>query len=116
MKSFDARVWLVWLMAMAVLIMTLRNPLYSILLLLVAKLIHAGYGNSERGMQLSLWRFSITILTFSILFNAFSVHIGHTVLFWLPSNWWLIGGTITLEAAIFGAQNGFLLLTLLTLS
>lgn len=109
----DARAWLVWLTAVVVIIMTTRNPLYLILLLVVTQAVSTNF--PPPAFQLPLGRFALVILSFSAIFNALSIHVGQTVLFRLPVNWPLIGGNVTLEAAVFGLINGLLLLTLLAL-
>lgn len=109
--GLDTRAWMIWVTAAAVVTMAGRNPLYTLALLMVALVV---WQNHRAGMQLPLLRLGVIILLFSTLFNLFWVHLGTTVLFRLPSGWPLIGGIITLEAAVYGLSNGLLLLTLLT--
>ena len=111
--SFDVRAWLVWVLAAAIMAMTLHNPLYSILLIAIFRLVQQACALPDNGFTVPFWRLTAVILLFSTLFNLFSVHIGTTVLFTLPAGWPLIGGDITLEAAAFGFSNGLLLLALL---
>jgi energy-coupling factor transport system permease protein len=110
---FDARGWLVWLLAAAVLTMSTRNPFYLLVLLLAARLVDIVCGRSETGFNLPLARIGLILLLFATVFNALIVHIGETVLFRLPGNWPWLGGPVTLEAAVYGAGNGLMLLTLL---
>jgi energy-coupling factor transport system permease protein len=109
----DARAWVVWTLITAVLATTTRNPFYILILLLAARLVSLNWGGKAGPFQLPLLRLLIIILTFSTLFNLFFVHLGQTVLFTLPADWPLVGGPITLEAAVYGAINGFMLFTLL---
>ena len=114
MVTLDVRAWLVWLLAVAVLTMTVRNPLYTLLLLLVTRLVAQVCARPGQGMQLSLWRLGLVILTFSALFNMLFAHTGQTVLFTLPAGWPLVGGPITAEALLYGLISGLALLTLLS--
>ncbi|MEM7118820.1 MAG: energy-coupling factor transporter transmembrane component T [Chloroflexota bacterium] len=108
----DPRAWLIWLTAIAAIVLTTRNPLYLTVLLAVVLAIRANFPPGP--FQLPLGRFALVIFPFSMIFNALSIHVGETVLFRLPPSP-LIGGIITLEAAVFGLINGLLLLTLLAL-
>ncbi len=112
-SPFDVRAWLVWVLAAAIVTMTLRNPLYSVLLIAIFRLVGQACALPDTAFKLPFGRITAVVLTFSTLFNMFSVHIGQTVLFTLPSAWPLIGGDMTLEAAGFGFSNGLLLLALL---
>lgn len=111
----DSRAWLAWTLAAAAAAMLARNPLYSLIILLAARLTTAAHGLPGQGMRLSLWRLGGFILLFSALFNALFLHLGQTALLRLPASWPLIGGAITLEAAVAGASNGLVLLTLLSI-
>ena len=111
--SGDSRAWLVWVGAAAAAAMLARNPLYSVIILLAARLATVVHGVPGQGLRLPWWRLGGLILTFSALFNALFVHAGQTVLLRLPLTWPLIGGAITLEAVVAGASNGLVLLTLL---
>jgi energy-coupling factor transport system permease protein len=89
-----------------------RNPLYLGLILgwigLVAyrrpRLIDAP------PLPISPWKFGLVVMATSALFNGLTAHFGSTVLFQLPRSWPLIGGSITLEAVIFGLLNGVTLM------
>jgi energy-coupling factor transport system permease protein len=93
--------------------MLIRNPLYLIILLLAVQVVAALCGGRGTGMRFSLWRLGLAILLFSTLFNFLFVHVGATVLWRWPLSWPYIGGAMTVEAAVFGAINGLVLLTLL---
>ena len=111
---YDVRGWVVWLVVTAVLIMVARNPLYTILLLLAVQLVkERHYQPENQAFQLSLWRFGLLVITLSALFNLLMVPFGQTILFTLPTSWPLIGGAKTMEAALYGASNGLVLVTLL---
>lgn len=113
--AFDVRAWAVWLLAAAALTMLTRNPFYLVILLLVAVAVETTCRLPGSGLRLSLWRLGLVIIAFSTLINALTIHVGATVLFSLPAGWPLIGGPITLEAAVYGALNGLMLVTLLAL-
>lgn len=115
LRRLDGRAWLIWLLVAAGLAMVIRNPLYSIILVLVSQAVLAVWGRPDAPLRLPIWRLGLFMVGFSTLFNALSVHLGNTVLFRLPAGWPLVGGAITLEAVLYGAANGLLLLALLGL-
>jgi len=87
-----------------------RNPLYVVLLLLVAAVVGAACAPARgRRVPLSPLRFAAVAIPLASLFNGLTAHLGDTVLFYLP-NWLpLLGGPVTLEALAFGATNGLTL-------
>jgi energy-coupling factor transport system permease protein len=113
----DARAWLVWLVAVLAVASTTRNPLYlaqvALSLAVVWTVAIPTARADRRGLAVSPWRLALVLLPLGVVFNALTVHVGQTVLFRLPAGWPLIGGAITLEAAVFGALNGAALLLLL---
>lgn len=115
MITFDARAWLIWLAAGGLLAILSGNPLYLVLLLLISRIVALACAPMEtKGWQLPFWRISLMILLFSTLFNLLMAHVGQTVLFSLPAGWPLIGGPLTLEAAVYGFLNGLRLVVLLS--
>jgi energy-coupling factor transport system permease protein len=106
---FNARAWLIWLAAALAMAMLATNPLYLVIVLLCTALVRATFGT---GSELPVWRFGLTVVVFSTVYNALLTHFGDTVLFLLPRALPLIGGPITLEAAAFGASRGLALWTL----
>jgi energy-coupling factor transport system permease protein len=56
-----------------------------------------------------VWRFGVTVVAFSTVYNALLTHFGDTVLVTLPRALPLVGGPVTLEAAAFGATRGLAL-------
>jgi energy-coupling factor transport system permease protein len=83
----DARAWLLWALTVLVTASSTRNPLYVVLLLLIAAVA----------------------VPMAALFNGLTAHLGDTVLFRLPDGLPLLGGPVTLEALVFGAMNGLTL-------
>lgn len=110
----DARVWLLWVLTTLVAASSARNPLYSVLLALVTTVVGTVCAPTDEeaggpGAILSPLRFATIAIPLSALFNALTVHTGETVLFRLPGWLPLLGGPVTLEAIVFGAQNGLVL-------
>lgn len=115
MITFDARAWLVWLAAGSLMAILTANPFYLLLLLAISRIVESACMPLEaRGWRLPFWRISLMILTFSTLFNMLMAHIGETILFILPASWPLIGGPLTMEAAVYGFISGFRLVTMLS--
>ena len=106
--------WLMWLAACAVVLWTTRNPLYLVLVLLcivwvrTALTHHAGPA-VVASAPISLVRLVVFMVPLSAVLNAVWTHAGDTVLFRLPGWLPLIGGTVTLEALVYGTLNGFVL-------
>ncbi|MGD2205409.1 MAG: energy-coupling factor transporter transmembrane component T [Anaerolineae bacterium] len=107
--------WVAWLFAAAVPAFTLRNPLYSVLILGAVWIVYMTVGRSSPIS--STWggfvKIGLFLLILTIPFNALALHAGRLVLFRLPESWPIVGGAITLEAIITGAANGLALLTIL---
>ena len=112
---FDARGWMTWLLAAVIMTMITRNPFYTLVVLLAVRVVDRVCALPDTGLNLPLVRIGLIWLTFATVFNTLFVHVGDTVLFRLPGNWPYIGGPLTLEAAVFGAGNGLMLLTLLVI-
>ena len=110
-----SQAWIVWLLAASILTLITRNPLYLLIILLAARLVDLVCGSRSQVVRLSFWRLALVILAFSTLFNVLLVHIGETVLLTLPPTIPLVGGPLTLEAALFGAFNALILITLLAI-
>ena len=114
-RTFAAQAWVIWLLAMATITLITRNPLYILILLLIARIVQAACATAENRVKLRFWRLAVIILAFSMLFNILLVHIGDTVLMTLPEKWWVIGGVVTVEAAVYGFISGLTLVTLLAI-
>jgi energy-coupling factor transport system permease protein len=111
-QPVDARAWLLWVAAAAVLVMVARNPLYTILIMAAVQLVRTSRAPGA-GLPLPIWRLGLFLIVISAVLNAFSVHVGEMILFRLPASWPLVGGAITLEGFVYGAVNGLVLLGLL---
>lgn len=101
--------WVMWLAACVSVALSTRNPLYLVLLLLIAAAVFAKEWNPRR-----IPGFAPLILI-AAAFNALSVHFGETIVFSLPQKWPLVGGIITLEGAAYGALSGLVLACVITL-
>ena len=110
---FNARAWLVWLAAALLVAMAATNPLYLVIVLLCVALVRASHGT---GNSLPAWRFGLTVVVFSTVYNTLLTHFGDTVLVTLPRTIPLVGGPLTLEAAAFGASRGLALWAILAVS
>ncbi len=112
---FHTGSWLIWLIAAAVPAFALHNPLYLALVLGSAWIVFTALGRrTPMGSSWgSLMKLGFFLLALAIPFNALSMHAGRIVLFRLPESWPIVGGPITLEAAIVGAVNGLALFTIL---
>lgn len=106
----DARIWLLWALTTLVAASSTRSPLYVLILLLTTLVVGETCAPEDgRRAPLSSLRFAALAVPLSALFNALTVHLGDTALFRLPAWLPLVGGTITLEALVFGALNGLAL-------
>jgi energy-coupling factor transport system permease protein len=110
----DARAWFVWVLTTLIAVSSVRNPLYVVLLALVTSVIGlvcrpADEQVDGRWMILSPLRFATIALPLSALFNGLTIHVGDTPLLRLPDWLPLLGGPVTLEALVFGVQNGLAL-------
>lgn len=114
-RSFAAQAWLFWLVSITSITLVTRNPFYILIILLVARIVNSACSLAESRVRIHFWRLAFVIVSLSILFNLLMVRVGQTVLFSLPPNWWLIGGTKTLEAAVYGAISGLTLVSLLAI-
>jgi len=112
---FHTLTWVIWLVAAAVPAFTLRNPLYLILVVGASWIVYLGLGRtSPVGRSWGTFaRIGVLFVAVAVAFNALSSHFGALVLFRLPETWPIVGGPITLEAAIAGSVNGLGLLTIL---
>jgi energy-coupling factor transport system permease protein len=104
--------WFLWSFGLMAIALSTRNPLYLVLLLLVACIVREAVRTpSQRGI--SILRFALIAIPLSAIFNAISVHFGDTVLFVVPGDLPVFSGPVTLEALAYGAINGLMLTTVL---
>jgi energy-coupling factor transport system permease protein len=111
----NALVWFAWAAGLMVITLTTRNPLYLLIALGVTRVMNAGLPRDLTRAQLPLWRMALFIVPLSALFNAVSVHVGDTVLFNIPGDIPVFSGAVTLEGLVYGAINGLMLVTILSI-
>jgi energy-coupling factor transport system permease protein len=111
--NLHPRTWMAWVAAAAVVAMIARNPIYSVIILVVSRMVILAQERQDERSPLLSWRVSLLVLLFSTAYSAFFVHGGRTVLVVLP-DWPLVGGPVTAEAAADGLRNGLVLLALLS--
>ncbi len=110
----DARVWLLWALTALVAASSTRNPFYVVILLLITSVVGvACAAGPGRRALLSPFRFALTVVPLSALFNGLTIHFGDTPLFHLPDWLPLLGGPVTLESLAFGTTNGLILTAIL---
>ncbi len=107
----NSKAWIIWLISSITILLTNRNPIYLIIILI--GLLILGNRLSTKEQQPS-WlqnniRFLGTMIFLSSLINALFTHRGSSVIFKLPESWLLIGGKITLESLVFGIINGLVI-------
>jgi len=106
-----SKAWGAWLIVTMAIILSTRNPVYLLVLLISLLTLGSFFKRKDRT---GLWllqnlRFSGTMILLSSLINAIFTHTGKHVIFTIPVNWPLIGGPITLESLIFGMVNGLII-------
>lgn len=104
----DARAWLIWALTTLLTASYNRNPLYSILLLLVTAWVYAicAVEREKRSASLAPLRFAPVTVSLAALFNVLASSAGATVLLYVPDWMPLVGSAVTLEALVFGVING----------
>ncbi len=100
--------WVCWLAAAAYLALVNQQPLQSVVLILAVATVfdltsrHNSQGQSWGAfLRLGLWVWLV-----ALAFNLLSVHAGNRVILTLPRSWPIIGGSITVEALLYGLANG----------
>jgi energy-coupling factor transport system permease protein len=108
--------WLLWIAGILAAALSTRNPLYLLVLLLLAQTVSGRFAQLRgRAAPVWLWRFSLFVIPVSAAFNALTVHIGDTVLFVIPGSIPLLSGPVTLEALAYGAINGLVVVTMISI-
>ncbi|OJX45875.1 MAG: hypothetical protein BGO78_11265 [Chloroflexi bacterium 44-23] len=107
--------WLAWLSAGLIVLLSTRNPFYLLLLATILIIFQSSLPEQGSLSSVSILRFAASIFVFSTIFNAIISRYGETTLMTIPGKIPLISGNITLEALIFGAINGLVLINMFTL-
>lgn len=101
----NAVAWLGWFVAVVILPLTSRNPVYLALLLLIVLMTFLTLPNTSG--RANPWRYFAYIgsgvALLSILFNVLTVHVGDRVFATLPEWLPIIGGNLTVNALVYGA-------------
>lgn len=110
-ENFHALAWLGWVAGTLIALSATRNPVYLGLILLCIGLVmrSARARAYAPPLPVSPVRFALVVITLSALFNALTAHFGATVLGQLPAWLPLLGGSVTLEALVYGALSGLVL-------
>lgn len=102
----NTRAWAIWVAAASLPALFSRNPLYLIVALLAVAVVRSTMPEAGGERSLPVMRFGLVIVVVATVWNALTVHYGQTILFRLPGALPLIGGPVTLEAAVFGFGGG----------
>jgi energy-coupling factor transport system permease protein len=107
----NAITWMIWLIAVVVVLLSTRNPAYLISLLIGLFVVGHRLARKKNNPSWVLpnLRFLFTMIVLSTIINGLFSHIGNLVLFTLPQGWPLVGGKITLESLAYGAINGLVI-------
>ena len=110
----DPRAWLLWGLAASLPPLLGRNPFVLVPTLLIALGVQASWAATAHraGSWLALVRLAALFATVGVLFNVLTAHIGDRVIGRLPTSIPLIGGVLTLNAAVYGLLGGLALLAL----
>ncbi len=100
-------VWAIWFTAVLVSVSLTKNPLYLLIILLaVGTVIAARRAEAPSGPWKAFIGLGLSFVFISAVYNILISHYGETVLLTLPAGIPLVGGPLTLEAAIFGLTFG----------
>lgn len=110
--------WLVWSLAVMLVVVTTRNPLYLALtsLALIAVYLAMNCGSAAGAAWGTFLRIGILIAVLNVVFNLLTVHAGDRILTRLPSGIPIVGGAITLNALVYGVVSAVALLDLLLIA
>ncbi len=115
MNAFHPVAWILWGLAALLPALLTRNPLYQSIIL-GAALIDL-WALKRRGAQAYGWslivRLAVWLALIGTVGNVLMVHHGERVWARLPESWPIVGGPLTLEAALFGFSSALSLLSLL---
>lgn len=115
MNAFHPVAWILWGAAVLLPALLTRNPLYQSVIL-GATLIDL-WALKRRGASAHAWgiilRLAVWLAALGTVGNALIVHHGERVWARLPASWPIVGGPLTVEAALFGLASAMSLLSLL---
>ena len=113
--QINAVAWVLWFLAIVIVPLTSRNPLYLTLDLLVVLAVF--FALPQRSGQTSAWRLfayiGSSVATLSIGFNVLTVHVGEQQFARLPDELPIIGGPLTVNALVYGGISAMAIATVL---
>src|SRR5574340_514072 len=106
-ENGNPAVWAIWFTSVLISVSLTKNPLYLLAILLAdGSVIASRRTEATSGPWKAFMGIGLTFLFISAAYNILISHYGETVLITMPSGIPLIGGPLTLEAAIFGFTYG----------
>lgn len=110
----DTRAWLVWGGAASVPLLIGRHPIIVAEMLLIVLAVRAVclLPQEQRGWGWLL-RIGMIAVPIGVVFNMLTVHAGRTELFSIPDGVPMIGGVVTLNAAVYGLLSGMTVVALI---
>lgn len=113
--GINAPAWCIWFLGVAAVPLVSRNPLYLALLVLIVVAVQVAISAGQRTR--SPWRLFAYIGTisalFSVGFNVLTVHTGDREFASLPDQIPIIGGTLTVNALVYGLSSALAITILL---
>lgn len=100
--------WVVWFASVLLTISIIKNPLYQIIIMGASAicLVSGDAGEDEAPAWSAFLKLGATFFVLSLLYNILISHHGDTVMAALPEWIPVIGGNLTVEAAVFGLSFG----------
>lgn len=112
-SGIDSRAWLAWGAAVSVPLLAGRHPVLLAELLLIVLTVRAVcLPRSRRAGWGWLVRIAMIAVPIGVVFNMLTVHAGDRDLFRVPGDVPIVGGTVTLNAVIYGLLSGITIVTL----
>ncbi len=127
--TFHIGSWLLWLISAMTGALFTHNPYYLAAITLCAVVVSRSFSRAGGGTgrlqtqgnfsgtgdhRMSIfYRAMLVILVLTALIKALSLHLGTTVLFRIPQEWPVVGGTVTLEGMTFAFLEAFSIVTIL---
>jgi len=113
--SANPLVWGVWGIAVTLVTVTTRDPLYLALALIATTIVYLTRATSAS--DAATWslvvRIGALVSIVSVIFNLLTAHAGDTILFTLPGSLPIIGGIITANALAYGVSTALSITTLI---
>lgn len=111
--------WLVWAVAAVLLNVLTRNPvllgLAGIAILIVRASLPSPAGSESLSWKFIL-RIAVVVAAVSVVFNLLTVHVGDSPFAHLPATIPIVGGSLTLNAFVYGLAGGFALINLILIA